>query len=491
MKRLMLTVLLVLVGALALTACATGNEESGTATASALQSTTDASSTQMGATAAVVQATTDAENAVATAAIADAQTTADTASTAAAGQPTDEAATVVPPTEEVATEAATAEEATVAATAEAATAEPEATEAAQAATEEPTAEPTVEEATVEPTAEATVEEATEVPAVAATEAPEEATAEPEATSDVASSEGATTVCLVTDLGRVNDGSFNQSAYEGMLRAEADLGLTTKYIETQAQTDYEANIGTCLDEGFDVIVTVGFLIYDATVEAAKANPDVYFIGVDQFPAESIPNFVGIQFREDQAGFLAGAMAALMTESDKVGGVYGVEIPPVVKFRNGFEQGVRHINPDIELFGVYIPDFIAPQLGAETAEAFMAEGVDVVFGAGGPTGSGGIVRAAELGAWVIGVDKDEYLSTFGEGETPGADRIITSAVERVDKACTTDRAVSRLAQVPGGLAVSDVRSDQRVASPCARCGCTGRRDREVHAIFESAAARWKPR
>jgi basic membrane protein A len=354
---------------------------------------------------------------------------------------------------------ATAEEST-----EEATAEPEATAAEEATEEpvaeatevpaEPTADPAVAQATTEArqarateraeaaaaattaagttveeaTAEPTVEEATAEPE--ATEAPEEATAEPEATSDVATSEGATTVCLVTDLGRINDGSFNQSAYEGMLRAEADFGLTTKYIETQAQTDYEANIATCLDEGFDVIVTVGFLIYDATIAAAKANPEVYFIGVDQFPAEAVENFVGIQFREDQAGYLAGAMAALMSESGKIGGVYGIEIPPVVKFRNGFEQGAKHINPDIELFGVYIPDFIAPQLGAETAEAFIAEGVDVVFGAGGPTGSGGIVRAAELGAFVIGVDKDEYLSTFGEGETPGADRIITSAVKRVD-------------------------------------------------------------
>ncbi|MDL1917201.1 BMP family ABC transporter substrate-binding protein, partial [Anaerolineae bacterium CFX4] len=128
-----------------------------------------------------------------------------------------------------------------------------------------------------------------------------------------------TVCLVTDLGRVNDGTFNTYAYEGMLRAEADLGLTTSYVETQSQTDYEANINTCLDEGFDIIVTVGFLIYDATIAAAKANPDVYFIGVDQFPAETAPNFVGIQFREDQAGYLAGVMAALMSESGKVGGV----------------------------------------------------------------------------------------------------------------------------------------------------------------------------
>jgi basic membrane lipoprotein Med (substrate-binding protein (PBP1-ABC) superfamily) len=106
--------------------------------------------------------------------------------------------------------------------------------------------------------------------------------------------------------------------------------------------------------------------------------------------------------------------------------------VVKFRNGFEQGAKYVNPDIELFGVYIPDFIAPQLGAEAADAFVSEqGVDVVFGAGGPTGSGAIVRAAELGAFVIGVDKDEYLSTFGSGETPGADRIITSAMKRVDQ------------------------------------------------------------
>ncbi|NOG48188.1 MAG: BMP family ABC transporter substrate-binding protein [Chloroflexi bacterium] len=241
----------------------------------------------------------------------------------------------------------------------------------------------------------------------------------------------TSVCLVTDIGRVNDGTFNQFAYEGLMRAVADFGLDSRYIETQAQTDYEANLQTCVDEGFDVVVVVGFLIYDATVAAAKANPDVYFIGIDQFPAEVLPNYVGVQYREDQAGFLAGTMAALMTETGKVGGVYGMDIPPVRKFRNGFEQGARYINPDIETFGVYIPDFQAPQLGAEAADAFVSEqGVDVVFGAGGPTGSGGIVHAAELGAWVIGVDQDEYGTTFGNGEAPGSDKIITSAVKRVD-------------------------------------------------------------
>lgn len=238
------------------------------------------------------------------------------------------------------------------------------------------------------------------------------------------------VCLVTDLGRINDGGFNQSAYNGMEAAAADLGLDSNFIETQAQTDYDANIQSCLDEGYDAIITVGFLIADGTYAAALANPDTYFIGVDQFVANPLPNYVGLQFREDQGGFLAGAMAALMTESDTVAGVYGVEIPPVVKFRNGFEQGALYVNPDIELLGVYIDNFVAPDRGAAAAEQFIGEGADVIFGAGGPTGSGAISYAASEGVYAIGVDQDEYFTTFDEGATPGSEFLITSAVKRVD-------------------------------------------------------------
>jgi basic membrane lipoprotein Med (substrate-binding protein (PBP1-ABC) superfamily) len=238
------------------------------------------------------------------------------------------------------------------------------------------------------------------------------------------------VCLVTDVGRVNDGTFNQFAYEGMEAAVEDFGLDSTFIETQAQTDYETNLNTCIDEGFDAIVMVGFLTNDVTLAAAQANPDVYFIGVDHFYAEPLPNLVGIQFREDQAGFLAGAMAALMSESGTIAGVYGIDIPPVVKFRNGYEQGARYINPDINLLGVYIDSFTAPDRGAAAAEQFIGEGADVVFGAGGPTGSGGTLFAAQNGALAIGVDQDEYFTTFGGGETPGAENLITSAVKRVD-------------------------------------------------------------
>ncbi|MCC6801769.1 MAG: BMP family ABC transporter substrate-binding protein [Anaerolineae bacterium] len=238
------------------------------------------------------------------------------------------------------------------------------------------------------------------------------------------------VCLVTDIGKINDGTFNQSAYEGMLAAAEELGLDSTYIETQAQTDYATNIGTCLTEGNDLIITVGFLIGEATHAAAEENPDVLFIGVDQFFADPLPNLVGIQFREDQAGYLVGAMAALVTESGTIAGVYGIDIPPVIKYRNGYEQGAKYINPDIQALGVYIPDFNAPDRGATAAEQFIGEGADVIFGAGGPTGSGGITRAAQAGTMVIGVDVDEYNTTFGGGETPGAENLITSALKRVD-------------------------------------------------------------
>ena len=211
-------------------------------------------------------------------------------------------------------------------------------------------------------------------------------------------------------------------------------LDSTFIETTAQTDYEANIDTCVQEGFNIIVTVGFLIQDATVAAAEANPDIKFIGVDQFLIDGPENMVGIQFREDQAGFLVGAMAAVLTESGIVAGVYGIDIPPVVKFRNGYEQGIAMVNAltgsEVEALGVYIDDFVAPDRGASAANQFMGDGADVIFGAGGPTGSGGIQEAAQNDVWVIGVDQDEWVTTFGEGESPGSEYIFTSALKRVD-------------------------------------------------------------
>ena len=233
---------------------------------------------------------------------------------------------------------------------------------------------------------------------------------------------------------MNDGTFNEFAHRGAERAAEEFGLEYRYIETQAQADYENNIQTFIDEEFDVIITVGFLIQDATAAAAAANPDIVFIGVDQFfaPGTVTDNLVGLQFREDQAGFLAGALAAMVSESGTVGVVAGQEIPPVKKFLNGFNNGAQYVRPDINLLGVYLPTFIDPALGASTAEQMIGEGADVIFGAGGPTGTGGIRAAAERGVYVIGVDQDEYVTTFANGSAPGADRILSSAIKRVDNA-----------------------------------------------------------
>ena len=241
------------------------------------------------------------------------------------------------------------------------------------------------------------------------------------------------LCLVTDVGKINDGTFNQFAYEGGKKAADEFGLNYKYIETVATTDYAKNIGTCVSEGFKAIITVGFLIADATNEAAKANPDVYFMGVDQGVPDPAPkNWTGLVFREDQAGFLAGALAAQMSKSGTIAGVYGVEIPPVKKFRNGFENGAKFINPDIKILGTYNESFTTPDVGGANAKQFIGEGADVIFGAGGPTGTGGITAAAQAGVYVIGVDQDEYTTSFGGGKSPGADKIISSAVKRVDQA-----------------------------------------------------------
>jgi basic membrane protein A and related proteins len=271
-----------------------------------------------------------------------------------------------------------------------------------------------------------------------------------------------TVCLVTDVGRITDGTFNQYAYEGMQAlTQYHEGVTTDYIETQSEEDYAANIAQCIENGAEIVVTVGFLITQATADAARANPSVYFIGVDQ-DANSVENpptnFAGTQAREDQAGFLVGVIAAVVANDlggDIIAGVYGIDVPAVKRFRNGYEQGALYVNPDWvigeNILGSYTDSFLDEEQGASLATQYMGDGAVVIFGAGGPTGSGAIRAAAEAGVFVIGVDKDEYVTTFQGGEATGAEFIITSAVKRVDTAVYEVASLlveGRFAEFPGG-------------------------------------------
>lgn len=265
------------------------------------------------------------------------------------------------------------------------------------------------------------------------------------------------VGLVTDIGKVDDGTFNQYAHEGAQLAAEEFGLDYSYIETVSSDDYVRNIELFANEGFDVIITVGFLMGDTTAEMAARYPDINFAIVDFAYDPPIPNVMGLVFREDQAGFMAGALAGLMTETNVVGIVAGMEIPPVKKFRNGYEQGVAYVCPECRVIGVYIDSFTDPARGRTAAEAQMGEGADVIFGAGGPTGSGGILGAAQEGAWVIGVDQDEYWTTFRGGTEAGSDRLISSAMKRVDVSVYNAIRDAVLGQFEGGTALFEAAND----------------------------------
>jgi basic membrane protein A len=240
------------------------------------------------------------------------------------------------------------------------------------------------------------------------------------------------VGLVTDVGKIDDKSFNQSAWEGVKQAESELGAIVQYIETTDAKDYAKNIATFADAGYDVIVTVGFNLTVDTRTAAGTYPNIKFIGIDQDQFEgTIDNVAGLVFPEDQAGFLVGALAAMMTETGKIGGVFGTDaVPPVWRFGEGYRAGAAYIDPAVEVFVVYHSDvgfdktFTDPEWGAATAKSMIDQGADVIFGGGGKTGNGAVEGAAQAGAYAIGVDSDQYFTLPN-----AAPRMLSSAMKLI--------------------------------------------------------------
>jgi basic membrane protein A and related proteins len=272
------------------------------------------------------------------------------------------------------------------------------------------------------------------------------------------------VNLVTDIGRIDDGTFNQFAYEGMTAAEECFGFETSYIETVSEADYATNIATSLSDDPAVLITNGFLIATDTLAAAEANADVNFIGIDQFQEEFPANYVGVLFREDQGGYLAGVLAATLSESGVIGVVGGREdVPPVVRFVNAYQTGAESVNPDIRVLSVYNESFTTPDKGASDAAQFIGEGADVIFGAGGQTGSGGISAAAEQGVWAIGVDQDEYFTTFNGGERAGSEYLATSAIKRVDLAVFRNIVAALQDEFEGGVYQLEAANDGITYAP----------------------------
>jgi len=229
-------------------------------------------------------------------------------------------------------------------------------------------------------------------------------------------------CQVTDVGGIDDKSFNATAYKGMQDAEAELGIEISYLESQQQTDYEKNINAYLDEGCDIIITVGFLLGDATAAAAEANPDQKFSIVDYAYDPTYANVVGQVFNTNEAAFLAGYLAAGVTQTGKVGTFGGIQIPTVTAFMDGFYLGVDYYNQQkgtsVEVLGwdpaaqtgLFTGNFESLDDGRALGESLMDEGADIILPVAGPVGLGTAAAAQERGGvYIIGVDSDWTLTS----------------------------------------------------------------------------------
>jgi basic membrane protein A len=242
------------------------------------------------------------------------------------------------------------------------------------------------------------------------------------------------VGMVTDVGGVNDNSFNQSAWEGLQKLQTELNLpkdNVNYLQSTSDAEYVPNLTQFVKDKWDLTWGIGFLMGDHLKKVADENKDAKLAIID---AEvQAPNVESVLFKEHEGSFLAGVVAAKMSKSKKVGFVGGVEIPVIKRFELGFEAGVKAVDPSVEVIKVYTGAFDKPDLGKSTASQMYGQGADIIFHASGGTGDGVFNEAKDRKAkgenvWVIGVDKDQSL-TFGDEIT------LTSMVKRVDQAVFT--------------------------------------------------------
>jgi basic membrane protein A len=230
------------------------------------------------------------------------------------------------------------------------------------------------------------------------------------------------VTMITDTGGLGDESFNDSAYAGLVKAEEDFGVEVTVLESQTADDYGPNLSAAAEDGADLIIAVGFLMQSATAEAAIQFPDQKFGIVDDMVDAT--NVTGIKFKEHEGSFLVGVIAGLMTETDTIGFVGGMQFPLIEKFQYGFEAGVKAVNPDAKVLINYTGFFDNPQLGKETALAQNQVGADIIYHSSGACGIGVIEAAGEQGFWAIGVDADQsYLDP---------ENVLCSMIKRIDNA-----------------------------------------------------------
>lgn len=235
------------------------------------------------------------------------------------------------------------------------------------------------------------------------------------------------VGMVFDVGGKGDKSFNDGAYEGLMRAAAALPITTSEFEPGQDADREVGLRRLAESGFDVVIGVGFLFTEAIRVVAPDFPKTAFVLVDG-RIENQPNVASLVFREEEGSFLVGALAAMKSASGTIGFVGGMDVSLIHKFEAGYTAGAKHVRPDVQVIvgyaGVRPEAFADPVRGKEIALSQIGRGADILFHASGVTGLGVIEAARERGVFAIGVDSNQ------NGVAPGT--MLTSMVKRVDVA-----------------------------------------------------------
>lgn len=229
-----------------------------------------------------------------------------------------------------------------------------------------------------------------------------------------------TVAMITDVAGVNDQSFNQSAWEGLQRAEKELGIEVKYLESKQDSDYATNIETLVDEDVDLILGVGMKLADAIKEGSELYPEQNFVLVDEeIDAKNVKN---ILFKAEESAYLAGLIAGKTTKTNNVGFIGGMELPVIDTFKYGYMAGVKAANPDAKVQAQYANSFTDQAKGKAIANQMYSNGADIVFTCGGDVGTGAIEAAKENGKFAIGVDRDQ--------SDLAPQNVLTSAIKRVD-------------------------------------------------------------
>ena len=283
----------------------------------------------------------------------------------------------------------------------------------------------------------------------------------------ANTSSAFTACQVTDVGGVDDKSFNQTAWKGVQDAVAKHGIKSLLLESKAETDYAPHLKSLVSEGCDIIIAVGFLMGEATKNAAEANPNSKFTIIDFAYDPTMPNVLGQVFATDQAAFLAGYLAAGVSKTGIVGTFGGLNIPPVTGFMNGFSWGVDHYNKtkgtSVQVLGwdskakegLFTNNFDSLDDGRAFAQNLYDEGADIVMPVAGPVGLGSSALAAELGTdklKIIGVDADMYISDPTKKEV-----YLTSVMKNMDATTTSAIESVKNGSYKGGLLVGTLENN----------------------------------